>query len=90
MIYTITSTLPKEHGGRTKSLLQRINLLKQQLNIDNVILTTNYNIEYPEIQKHFSKKAFLIPLLRMKTSMIGYLVIVCMPLNGVVSNQGHS
>ncbi|WP_281183423.1 glycosyltransferase [Staphylococcus schleiferi] len=59
MIYTITSTLPKEHGGRTKSLLQRINLLKQQLNIDNVILTTNYNIEYPEIQKTFFEKGIL-------------------------------
>ncbi len=61
MIYTITSTLPKEHGGRTKSLLQRIDLLKQQLNINNVILTTNYNIEYPEIQKTFIENGILDP-----------------------------
>lgn len=59
MIYTVTSTLPKEHGGRTKSLLQRIDLLKQELDINNIILTTNYNIEYPDIIQDFVKKGIL-------------------------------
>lgn len=61
MIYTITSTLPKEHGGRTKSLLHRIQLLSKELHIENTILTTNYNINYPEVYQEFQDKGILEP-----------------------------
>lgn len=53
MIYTVTTTLPLNHGGRTKSLLSRIKLLDKELNTPTKILTTNYNIEYLEVYKLF-------------------------------------
>ena len=39
MIYTVASTLPPDHGGRTKSLLKRIDFLNEQLDFDQTILT---------------------------------------------------
>jgi len=33
MIYTVTSTLPPVHGGRTKALLSRIKLMDTELGI---------------------------------------------------------
>lgn len=56
MIYTITSTLPEQHGGRTKSLLSRIRLLQDELGVQSTILTTNYNIDYPDIYEVFREK----------------------------------
>ncbi|EHJ09171.1 glycosyltransferase [Staphylococcus simiae] len=53
MIYTITSTLPRTHGGRTKSLLDRIKFLDESLGIENIVLTTNYNINYPDVYQKF-------------------------------------
>ncbi|MDU6447328.1 MAG: glycosyl transferase family 1, partial [Staphylococcus epidermidis] len=49
MIYTVTSTLPLVHGGRTKSLLTRIRFLDKEMGIHNKILTTNYNANYNEV-----------------------------------------
>src|SRR5699024_6182172 len=46
MIYTITSTLPPVHGGRTKALLSRIKLIDSELGIKSKIVTTNYNANY--------------------------------------------
>ncbi|MGW7862067.1 hypothetical protein [Staphylococcus xylosus] len=43
MIYTVTSTLPPVHGGRTKSLLGRTKFLDEELGVPSTILTTNYN-----------------------------------------------
>ena len=56
MIYTITSTLPPVHAGRTKSLLSRIKLIDTELNIPTKILTTNYNANYPEVYSLFLKQ----------------------------------
>ncbi|UBH13852.1 glycosyltransferase [Macrococcus armenti] len=56
MIYSITSVLAKIHGGRTKSLLERIKLMDEQLKTNTTLLTTNYNIEYPEIYRHFKEQ----------------------------------
>ncbi|WP_052327356.1 alpha-glucosyltransferase N-terminal domain-containing protein [Nosocomiicoccus massiliensis] len=53
MIYTITTTLPPIHGGRTKSLLSRVKLLEEKLNIPNTIITTNYNANYNDVYKKF-------------------------------------
>lgn len=53
MLYTITSTLPPVHGGRTKALLNRIQLMHNDLNETNTILTTNYNPNYYEVIKSF-------------------------------------
>lgn len=53
MIYTITSTLPLVHAGRTKALLKRIKLYNNDLNIAQNILTTNYNPNYSTVYKSF-------------------------------------
>lgn len=53
LIYTVTTTLPPLHGGRTKSLLRRIKLLDTELTIPTKILTTNYNADYPEVYNLF-------------------------------------
>lgn len=54
MIYTVTSTLPPVHGGRTKALLSRIKFLDEEMNIQNKILTTNYNANYNEVYEKYS------------------------------------
>ncbi|HAB34933.1 MAG TPA: hypothetical protein DCE40_12735, partial [Exiguobacterium sp.] len=48
MLYTVTSTLPPKHGGRTKSLLSRIALMEKELSVGSTIVTTNYNANYME------------------------------------------
>ena len=53
MIYTITSTLPPVHGGRTKALLSRIKLIDSELGIKSKILTTTYNANYPSVYEKF-------------------------------------
>lgn len=53
-VYFVTNTLPRIHGGRTKSLLQRAKLLNHQgQNI--TIVSTNYNSEYDDIYEYFKK-----------------------------------
>lgn len=51
-VFFVTSTLPMIHGGRTKSLLQRANLLNKE-GIDITIVSTNYNPEYGEVYSFF-------------------------------------
>lgn len=53
MLYTVTSTLPPKHGGRTKSLLSRIALMEQELGAGSTIVTTNYNANYMEVYELF-------------------------------------
>lgn len=53
MLYTVTSTLPPKHGGRTKSLLSRIALMENELGAYSTVVTTNYNANYPEVYEHF-------------------------------------
>ncbi len=55
-IYTVTSTLPEIHGGRTKSLLHRIALYNRDLNIKQIIVTTNYNPNYESVYSTFISK----------------------------------
>lgn len=56
MIYTVTTTLPPIHGGRTKSLLSRVKFLDTELNAPTKILTTNYNVNYNDVYKLFSEE----------------------------------
>ena len=56
MIYSITTTLPPQHGGRTKSLLKRNKLITEHLSTEATIITTNYNADYPNIIKGFRDK----------------------------------
>lgn len=56
MIYSVTSVLAEVHGGRTKSLLERIKLMDENLSTYTTILTTNYNPDYPEIYHLFKEK----------------------------------
>ncbi|HDT9068212.1 TPA: hypothetical protein REF57_001013 [Staphylococcus pseudintermedius] len=51
MLYTITSTLPEVHGGRTKSLLKRIQFMENHFQESHTILTTNYNPNYPRVME---------------------------------------
>lgn len=51
-VYFITNTLPRIHGGRTKSLLQRAKLLNSQ-GQEITIISTNYNSCYEEIYQYF-------------------------------------
>ena len=59
MIYTVASTLPPDHGGRTKSLLKRIDFLNDEFDFDQTILTTNYNPNYTTVYKDFYNKGIL-------------------------------
>lgn len=59
MIYTVASTLPVVHGGRTKSLLNRIKLYNEELKVEQTILTTNYNPNYIDTIKLFKIKVLL-------------------------------
>ena len=56
MIYTVTTTLPLSHGGRTQALLRRIKLLDEEFKIPSKILTTNYHGNYPSIYKNTDKE----------------------------------
>lgn len=56
MIYTVTSTLPPIHGGRTKALLNRIKLIDENLKIKTKILTTNYNPNYLDVYQGYLEK----------------------------------
>lgn len=68
MIYTITSTLPKVHGGRTKSLLKRIDFIQDKLKIKQTILTTNYDPNYRNVYQSFEERKILkssIPIINI-------------------------
>ena len=56
MLYTVTTTLPISHGGRTQALLRRIKLIDEEFNLPTKILTTNYYGNYPSVYKRFKRK----------------------------------
>ena len=53
MLYTVTTTLPISHGGRTQALLRRIKLIDEEFNLPTKILTTTYYGDYPSVSKRF-------------------------------------
>lgn len=53
MNYVITSTLPEQYGGRTKSLLDRTKKLVEQADMNYTIITTNYNPYYGDIYEQY-------------------------------------
>lgn len=59
MLHTITSILPKVHGGRTKSLLYRIKFLEENLNQKSIIHTTNYDPDYMNIYQDFKERGII-------------------------------
>ncbi|WP_166669518.1 glycosyltransferase [Paenisporosarcina antarctica] len=59
MQYVITSTLPKEFAGRTKSLLNRTKNLNEKANIPYTIISTNYNPNYNEVYDHYYKSGYI-------------------------------
>ena len=72
MIYTVTTTLPLSHGGRTQALLRRIKLLDEEFKIPSKILTTNYHGNYPSIYK--DKKTKLQKIYNSRICMNGYQI----------------
>ncbi|MDT3995707.1 poly(glycerol-phosphate) alpha-glucosyltransferase, partial [Mammaliicoccus fleurettii] len=66
MLHTITSTLPKIHGGRTKSLLYRIKFLEDNLNQKSIIHTTNYDPDYLNVYDDFKERNIISDSLEIK------------------------
>lgn len=60
MIYTVASTIPETHGGRTKSLLNRIKLYSEDLNVQQTILTTNYNANYSQVITRLQNRGVIL------------------------------
>ncbi|MEB6339612.1 glycosyltransferase [Mammaliicoccus sciuri] len=59
LLHTITSILPKVHGGRTKSLLYRVKFLEENLNQKSIIHTTNYDPDYINIYEDFKDRGLI-------------------------------
>lgn len=57
--YVVTSTLPPEFGGRTKSLLQRTKNLSQEFKMNFTLITTNYHPNYYKIYENYYKNKFI-------------------------------
>ena len=72
MIYTITTTLPLEHGGRTFATLRRNLLMAEHFKEPIKILTTNYNANYEDIYEDYMKNQKLTLTFNLKICMIGY------------------
>lgn len=66
MLYTVTSTLPPKHGGRTKSLLSRIALMEKELSVGSTIVTTNYNANYMEVYEQFRAEEKVGPMVQFE------------------------
>ncbi len=66
MLYTVTSTLPPKHGGRTKSLLSRIALMEKELGAGSTIVTTNYNANYMEVYELFRTEEKVGPMVQFE------------------------
>ncbi len=66
MLHTITSILPKVHGGRTKSLLYRIKFLEENLNQKSMIHTTNYDPDYINIYEDFKERGLINDSLKIQ------------------------
>ncbi|KOR13113.1 glycosyl transferase family 1 [Staphylococcus carnosus] len=77
MIYTITSTLPKFHAGRTKALLKRIDFIQDKLKRKQTILTTNYDPNYRDVYQSFEERELLkstIPIINLYEWLSDYNV----------------
>ena len=58
-IYFVTNNMPRSHGGRTKSMLQRARLLTSVLSNNVYILTTRYNNDYWIIWDDFQRRKLI-------------------------------
>lgn len=58
-IYFVTNNMPRNHGGRTKSMLQRARLLNSLTPYNINILTTKYNNDYFMIWNDFKKRGLI-------------------------------
>lgn len=58
-IYFVTNNMPRNHGGRTKSMLQRARLLTSLTPYNINILTTKYNNDYCMIWSDFKKRGLV-------------------------------
>ena len=57
--FVVTSTLPPEFGGRTKSLLQRTKSLSENFNLDFTLVSTNYHPNYYMIYQNYQKNTYV-------------------------------
>ena len=58
-IYFVTNNMPRSHGGRTKSMLQRAKILSSELSNNIYILTTRYNNDYWIIWDDFQQRKLI-------------------------------
>ena len=59
MNYVITSTLPEEFGGRTKSLLSRTKKMNVEIGTPFSIITTNYHPNYNMVYNHYYEMEYV-------------------------------
>ena len=57
--FVVTSTLPPEFGGRTKSLLQRTKSLSENFNLDFTLVSTNYHPNYYTIYQNYQENTYV-------------------------------
>ena len=72
MIYTVTTTLPLSHGGRTQALLRRIKLLDEEFKIPSKILIIMVIILV--FIKNTDKKTKLQKIYNSRICMNGYQI----------------
>lgn len=58
-IYFVTNNMPRKHGGRTKSILQRAKIFNSIFSNHIYILTTRYNNDYWMIWDDFYKRGLI-------------------------------
>ncbi|MGP5371662.1 glycosyltransferase [Psychrobacter alimentarius] len=58
-IYFVTNNMPRKHGGRTKSMLQRARILTSSLSNNVYILTTKHNNDYYLTWEDFKKRGLI-------------------------------
>ena len=62
MLYTVTTTLPISHGGRTQALLRRIKLIDEEFNLPTKILTKTIMATTQVSTNVFKKKIKLLKI----------------------------
>ena len=74
MIYTVTTTLPLSHGGRTQALLRRIKLLDEEFKIPSKFSPLIIMVIILVFIKNTDKKTKLQKIYNSRICMNGYQI----------------